>query len=117
MKINWKVRVLSVKFWLAIGPAVFLLVQALLAPMGIKLDLQAIGVQWAAIINAAAGVLMLLGVVIDPTTAGVSDSDQAQTYGKLTVSKGEQQDDDIMAQLSTLRAEVAELKKGADKDA
>ena len=36
--------------------------------------------QLAAIINAAFAVLAILGIVTDPTTAGVGDSEQALTY-------------------------------------
>ncbi len=109
MKINWAPRIGSIKFWLAIGPAVFLLVQAILAPLGIKLDLSALGVQWADVINAAAGVITLLGIVIDPTTPGVGDSRQAQGYGTLTTSKAQQ--------IVALQAQVDALKAGEDDDA
>ncbi|MGL9899291.1 phage phi LC3 family holin [Enterococcus sp. MSG3287] len=36
--------------------------------------------QLAAIVNAAFAFLTILGVVSDPTTAGIGDSDQAMTY-------------------------------------
>ena len=80
MKINWKVRVLSVKFWLALVPAILLLAQAVAAPFGYKWDFANLGTQLTGIINAAFAVLSILGVVTDPTTAGVSDSAQALTY-------------------------------------
>ena len=82
MKINWKVRVLSVKFWLALVPAVLLLVQAVAAPLGYKWDFANLGTQLTGIINAVFAVLSILGVVTDPTTAGVTDSAQALTYDK-----------------------------------
>ena len=80
MKINWKVRLLSVKFWLALVPAILLLAQAVAAPFGYKWDFANLGTQLTGIINAAFAVLSILGVVTDPTTAGVSDSAQALTY-------------------------------------
>lgn len=82
MKINWKVRVLSVKFWLALVPAILLLLQAVAAPLGYKWDFANLGTQLTGIINAVFTVLSILGVVTDPTTAGVSDSAQALTYRK-----------------------------------
>ena len=80
MKINWKVRLLSIKFWLALVPAVLLLAQAVAAPFGYKWDFANLGTQLTGIINAAFAVLSILGVVTDPTTAGVTDSAQALTY-------------------------------------
>ena len=80
MKINWKVRVLSVKFWLALVPAILLLVQAMAAPFGYKWDFANLGTQLTGIINAAFALLAIAGVAYDPTTAGVTDSAQALTY-------------------------------------
>jgi len=80
MKINWKVRVLSVKFWLALVPTILLLVQAVAAPFGYKWDFATLGTQLTGIVNAVFAVLSILGVVTDPTTAGVTDSAQALTY-------------------------------------
>lgn len=80
MKINWKVRVLSVKFWLALVPAILLLAQAVAAPFGYKWDFANLGTQLTGIVNAVFAVLSILGVVTDPTTAGVGDSTQAIGY-------------------------------------
>jgi phi LC3 family holin len=74
MNINWKVRVLSVKFWLALVPAVLLLAQAIAAPFGYKWDFANLGTQLTGIVNAAFAVLSILGVVTDPTTPGLSDN-------------------------------------------
>lgn len=82
MKINWKVRLLSAKFWLAIVPAVLLLAQAVAAPFGYKWDFANLGTQLTGIVNAVFAVLSILGVVTDPTTAGVTDSARALTYSK-----------------------------------
>lgn len=78
--INWKVRIKNKNFWLAIIPAVLLLIQVCLAPFGYKWDFGVLGQQLTAIVNAAFTVLTILGVVNDPTTSGVSDSKQAMTY-------------------------------------
>ena len=70
MNINWKVRIRNKNFWLALIPALLLLVQVVAAPFGYKWDFGVLNQQLAAIINA----------VNDPTTAGSSDSAQALTY-------------------------------------
>lgn len=80
--INWKVRIKNKNFWLALIPAVLLLIQTVLVPFGYKWDFGVLGQELTAIINAAFAVLSILGVVIDPTTAGLSDSTQAMTYSK-----------------------------------
>ena len=78
--INWTVRIKNKNFWLAVIPAVLLLIQAVAAVFGSTLDLGDIGNKLIAVVNAAFGVLVVLGVVVDPTTAGVSDSSRALTY-------------------------------------
>ena len=78
--INWTVRIKNKNFWLAVIPAVLLLIQAVAAVFGYTLDLGDIGNKLIAVVNAAFGVLVVLGVVVDPTTAGISDSKQAQGY-------------------------------------
>lgn len=80
--INWKVRIKNKNFWLAIVPAVLLLVQAIAAPFGYNWDFVVLNQQLAAIINTLFGVLSLLGIVTDPTTEGIGDSKQALTYDK-----------------------------------
>lgn len=78
--INWTVRIKNKNFWLTVIPAVLLLVQAVAAVFGYTLDLGDIGNKLIAVVNAAFGVLVVLGVVVDPTTAGISDSKQARGY-------------------------------------
>lgn len=80
MKINWTVRLKSKSFWLAIIPAVLLLIQVVAAVFGFTLDLGDLGNKLLAVINAAFAVLAILGIVVDPTTQGISDSTQALTY-------------------------------------
>ena len=78
--INWTVRIKNKNFWITIIPAVLLLVQTVAAVFGYTLDLGDIGNKLIAVVNAVFGVLVILGVVNDPTTAGMSDSKQAQGY-------------------------------------
>ena len=82
MKINWKVRIKNKVFWLALVPAVLLLVQVVAAVFGIDLNLDALGDKLLAVVNALFAVLTILGVVTDPTTVGISDSRQAMKYDK-----------------------------------
>lgn len=81
-KINWKIRVQKKSFWLAIVPAIFLLIQTLADPFGYKWDFVILNQQAAAIINATFAVLSILGIVTDPTTEGLSDSKQALNYNE-----------------------------------
>lgn len=78
--INWKVRIKNKAFWVAIIPAVLLLVQVVAAVFGITIDLGEMGNKLLEVVNAAFGILTILGVVTDPTTQGISDSDRALTY-------------------------------------
>lgn len=78
--INWTVRARNKTFWLALIPAVLLLVQVTAAVFGITLELDGLGDKLLAVVNALFAVLCILGVVNDPTTAGMRDSKQALTY-------------------------------------
>lgn len=80
--INWKVRLKNKSFWIALIPALLLLIQAVAYVFGFSLDLSEMGDKLLAVVNALFAVLALLGIVTDPTTAGVSDSAQALTYEK-----------------------------------
>lgn len=80
MKINWKVRLKNKSFWLALIPAVLLLVQVAAGVFGYALDLGDLGNRLLAVVNALFAVLVILGVVNDPTTEGAGDSVQALTY-------------------------------------
>lgn len=80
--INWKVRIKNKSFWLALIPAVILLIQAVADAFGITLDLGDIGDKLIAVVNSVFVLLAILGIVTDPTTDGVSDSEQALTYDK-----------------------------------
>ena len=80
MGINWKVRLKNKAFWLAIIPAIILLVQAVAGLFGYTLDLGDIGDKLLNIVELVFLILAILGVVTDPTTAGIADSTQALTY-------------------------------------
>jgi holin, phage phi LC3 family len=78
--INWKVRIKNKNFWIALIPAVLLLVQVIAAVFGYTLNLGELGDKLLAVVNALFAVLTILGIVTDPTTAGIGDSKQALTY-------------------------------------
>ena len=79
-KINWTVRIKNKQFWLSLIPAVLLLVQVVAAVFGYTLDLGDLGNKLLAVVNALFAVLAILGVVNDPTTAGLKDSTRAMGY-------------------------------------
>ena len=80
MKINWIVRIKNKAFWLAIIPAVLLLIQAVADVVGYHLDFGDISEKLIAVVNAVFVVLSILGIVTDPTTDGIGDSTRALTH-------------------------------------
>lgn len=78
MKINWKVRLKQPTFWIATIPVVISFVYAILALLGVVPSITEEIVQNAFI--AIVAVLAQLGIVVDPTTKGLSDSDRAMNY-------------------------------------
>lgn len=77
---NWIVRLKNKNFWLSFIPTVLLLIQAVALVFGFELDFGDLGNHLKEIVNLVFILLALLGVVTDPTTAGVGDSQQALTY-------------------------------------
>jgi phi LC3 family holin len=83
MKINLRVRIKNPWFWIS-------LVGVILTAMGVSPEmLTSWGAVWEALKELVMNpyllgcvILAVLGVFIDPTTKGVSDSDQAMTYTK-----------------------------------
>ena len=80
MTVNWLVRFKNKNFWLSLIPSAILLIQAVAAVFGYTLNLGAFGNKLLAVVNALFAVLAVLGVVNDPTTDGLSDSNRAMTY-------------------------------------
>lgn len=97
--INWKVRIKNKNFWVALIPAIIVLIQAVASVFGVTLDLGDIGNKLLAVINAVFVVLSILGIVTDPTTPGVADSERAKSYvipgedGKIERPEDEDRDD------------------------
>ena len=81
MKINFPVRFKNPWFWVG-------LCGTILAAMGVSPEMfTSWGAVWEAVVNLFSNpfmlvsvVLAVLGVFVDPTTAGISDSNRAMTY-------------------------------------
>lgn len=80
MGINWKVRIKNKTFWLSMIPAVLLLIQQIAGLFGLTMDFTQLQSQIIAIIGTVFTILAILGVVVDPTTKGMTDSQQALSY-------------------------------------
>lgn len=78
--INWKVRIRNKQFWLALIPAVILLIQALGSLFGLNIDFSDVSDKLKDVVNAVFVVLTILGVINDPTTGTLSDSKKAMSY-------------------------------------
>ena len=80
--INWKVRIANKAFWMAIIPAVALVIQAVAAVFGYTIDLSTLTGKICAVVDAVFAVLVIIGIVNDPTTAGIGDSNRAKSYAE-----------------------------------
>ena len=80
--INWKVRIKNKAFWVAIIPADLLLVQQVCGVFGVQLDFGELQAQLISIVGTVFTLLAILGIVADPTTAGMGDSEQARGYAE-----------------------------------
>ena len=78
--INWKVRIKNKSFWLALVPAILILIQLIASLFGFEVDYTELSGKLIAIVNAVFVILAIMGIVVDPTTKGISDSDQALLY-------------------------------------
>lgn len=77
---NWKVRLKSKKWWLAMIPAILFVANTVSRWFGVEIPTEIIESEAARIIEGLGVVLILMGINIDPTTPGLSDSDVAMTY-------------------------------------
>ena len=65
---------------MAVIPALALVIQAVAAVFGWTLDFSNITGRLIAVVDAVFALLVILGIVVDPTTAGVGDSVRAMGY-------------------------------------
>lgn len=82
MFINWKARVKNKYFWITLIPAIIILIQTVLNIFGVYYDFGVLSDNLISAVNALFVVLTIIGVVNDPTTKGIKDSDLAMTYEK-----------------------------------
>lgn len=82
--INWKVRLKNPAFWTGLIGVLATLAISVAQLLGVDIAEVVNGWQSAlvALVTAIFGILALVGVVTDPTTSGVSDSNQALAYTK-----------------------------------
>ena len=76
--INWKVRIKNGSWWLAVISAIIIALFSVLRLCGVELK-----VSEEEIINVVTLILMIpatIGIISDPTTKGISDSQRAMTY-------------------------------------
>ncbi|MFJ8087400.1 phage holin [Lysinibacillus sp. NPDC095746] len=81
MKINWKVRIRRKQFWVSLIALLIVLANQIAGIFYV--DIKIYNDQVTAISENIPSILGLLGIIIDPTTIGVSDSTEAMDYNKL----------------------------------
>lgn len=80
MKINWKLRLQNKYFWISMISAIFAFLTAVLPLFGVTANLTGIQEAVMTALTMVFTVLTALGIVIDPTTEGASDSKRALGY-------------------------------------
>ena len=112
MKINWGLRLKSKKYWLTVVvPVAVVIIGSLLSGV----DSNQLTTQLTAIVTGVFGLVSYLGGTIDPTTAGLSDSNQALNYtAKLSKKKFEDENKLYKQQIAELQIalEAKEAKEG-----
>ena len=80
MKINWKVRLQNKTWLLAMLAAIVALAYQMLGLLGVVPAVSQD--QITQLIGLVVNILVALGIVVDPTTTGVTDSTRALHYDK-----------------------------------
>ena len=80
MKINWKVRMKNKTWLLAFAGAIVAFVYQILGMLGVVAPIAEDNV--TQVIGLLVNLLVALGIVQDPTTAGMSDSSEALSYSE-----------------------------------
>lgn len=86
MNINWKLRLTNKATLLALFSALVVFVAQVATALGVELPVTT--EQAMAVATSVLTVLAALGVVVDPTTEGVSDSTRALTYDEPAPTSG-----------------------------
>lgn len=85
MKINWKLRGQNKATLVAIATLALQILYRVFDAVGI---IPPVTQEWVMeIVQALLSMLVLLGVIVDPTTKGVGDSDRAMSYKEPWVDK------------------------------
>ncbi len=103
MKINWKLRVQNKYFWISLISAIFAFLTAVLPLFGITANLGGVENAVMTTLSMIFTVLTALGIVIDPTTEGASDSARALGYETPApnVKSGEEMEPEVEAFLES----------------
>ncbi|TKI70105.1 phage holin [Lysinibacillus mangiferihumi] len=80
MKINWKVRLQHKQFWVSLIALLLVLANQIAGIF--YFDITIYNYQVTAVSETVLSILGLLGIIIDPTTKGASDSVNALKYNK-----------------------------------
>lgn len=72
--IDWSARLSNKAFWVAIIPAVLLLIQQVAGIFGFTLDLGTLQDQLVSLVGTVFMILAILGIVANPTTPGITDT-------------------------------------------
>ena len=80
MKINWKVRLKNKTWLLAFAGAIVAFVYQILGMLGVVAPIAEDNV--TQVIGLLVNLLVALGIVQDPTTAGMSDSNEVLSYSE-----------------------------------
>lgn len=107
MKINWKVRVKNPVFWATVVPAFVGFVYTLLGAFDIVPAISSDEV--INYITLTISALTTLGVLVDPTTKGLGDSERAQAYESPA-------DSDFMSMLEKEQAEGIVYQEDGEKE-
>lgn len=78
MGINWKVRFKHKSFWISLIALISIFLNQIASIFNI--DITIFNAQFTELAETLLMILVLLGIVVDPTTDGIKDSDQALTY-------------------------------------
>ena len=79
MRINWRGRFMHKPLLVALFSLILLLAQQVGAIFGYE-STSMMSEQLSSILNTVLSILVLMGVIVDPTTSGVNDSERACMY-------------------------------------
>lgn len=80
MKINWKLRAQNKTTLLALVAAILTFIYTVLGMFGVVPPVSQSDI--LEVVGLGLNVLVMLGVIVDPTTKGLSDSDRAREYNE-----------------------------------